>query len=202
MKMIKALLLAAFAVVAQGQAIDKADPMEAAVSHKATFKMTIHSSPPVQGEIVVGLFGKVVPKTVDNFFKICQGKTEVDGKKLTYDGSPFHRIIPNFMIQGGDITMGNGMGGKSIFGNKFADENFDLKHKVGVLSMANAGKDTNGSQFFITIVKTSWLDGRHVVFGRVLEGMEFVSKVEAQGTPNGTPQHKVTFDKCIGVEGR
>jgi peptidylprolyl isomerase len=164
------------------------------VSTKVFFDIESDGKP--MGRIVMGLFGDTVPKTVENFRSLCTGEagTGKSGKPLHYKGSTFHRIIPQFMIQGGDFTRGDGTGGESIYGEKFADENFKLKHVApGYLSMANAGPNTNGSQFFITTVTTSWLDGRHVVFGKILEGMDVVKKVEAIGSSSGAPSKTVTI---------
>ncbi|MFM7529690.1 MAG: peptidylprolyl isomerase [Nodosilinea sp.] len=161
------------------------------------FDITIGDAP--AGRIVMELDANLTPKTAENFRALCTGEAGLgnSGKPLHFKGSSFHRIIPDFMCQGGDFTQGNGTGGESIYGTKFADENFTLKHTgPGLLSMANAGPNTNGSQFFLTTVPTPWLDGKHVVFGRVVEGMEVVTLMEQVGSPSGRPAKAVMIADC------
>merc|ERR1711933_300154 len=157
------------------------------------------------GRIVMELRSDVVPKTAENFRCLCTGEkgTGKSGKPLHFKGSCFHRIIPRFMCQGGDFTAGNGTGGESIYGNKFNDE-FDngvIRHSQPLLlSMANAGANTNGSQFFITVAKTPHLDGKHVVFGKVVSGQDVVKNMEKAGSGTGTPSKKVKIEDCGEVK--
>lgn len=164
------------------------------MSTNVFFDITIDGD--AAGRIVFKLYDDVVPKTAQNFRELATGQ-----HGFGYEGSGFHRVIPQFMLQGGDFTRGDGTGGKSIYGEKFADENFKLKHdKPFLLSMANAGKNTNGSQFFITTVVTSWLDGKHVVFGEVVEGQDLVTKIESLGSQSGATRAKIVISKS-GVVG-
>ena len=154
------------------------------------FDVTIGGAP--AGRITIELFANQVPKTAENFRALCTGE-----KGFGYKGCSFHRVITEFMAQGGDFTNHNGTGGKSIYGEKFADENFNCRHlSRGDLSMANAGPNTNGSQFFLTFIPCSWLDGKHVVFGRCVNGLEVLDKLEAVGSGSGKTTKPCIIADC------
>jgi len=177
---------------------DLPPPGDETVTTRCYFDVSVNGKP--KGRIVFGLFGAHAPKTAENFRALCTGEkgaSSVSGKKLTYEGSCFHRIVKGFVCQGGDFTLQNGKGGESIYGETFDDETFGISHDAaGVLSMANRGPNTNSSQFFITTAPAPSLDGTHVVFGRVLEGMDVVAACEAVGSESGQPFGQVTITKC------
>ena len=196
--MLRFVLVAGLLLIAN-VSVGQESPAKAKVTSKVFFDVTIGNED--AGRIVIGLFGDDVPKTAENFRCLCTGEKGEgkSGKPLHFKGSTFHRVVQDFMLQGGDFTQGNGRGGESIYGAKFKDENFKFAHDgPGTLSMANAGKDTNGSQFFITVKATPSLNGRHVVFGRVLEGMDVVKAVEAQGsrTEEGRTKSVIKIKDC------
>jgi len=177
-------------------AIPKMDPKPVMpkITQKVYLDIEIQGGKPQK--IILGLFGELAPKTVENFRSLCacdRGNGKLSGKPLCFKGTTFHRIIPNFIIQGGDFTHGDGTGGESIYGGKFNDEAMDLKlNHRHLLTMANAGPNSNGSQFFINTIKASWLDGKHVVFGMVVEGRDVVNEIEMCGTNGGSPTTVVT----------
>lgn len=197
------LVLTSVLLAAQGLHIAprvRAEPPRmaaAAATTKCFFDISIDGKP--AGRMTFGLFGGVCPKTVENFRALCTGEkgVGVSGKPLHFRGSIFHRVIPQFMCQGGDFTDFVGTGGESIYGRTFEDENFDVRHtSPGMLSMANAGPDTNGSQFFITTVPCPFLDGKHTVFGEVEDGLDVLGAIEACGSKSGKPSSKVVIENC------
>uniref|UniRef100_A0A061RV08 Peptidyl-prolyl cis-trans isomerase n=1 Tax=Tetraselmis sp. GSL018 TaxID=582737 RepID=A0A061RV08_9CHLO len=186
-----ALVFGLVSTCSRAEALTQLSPAEVEVTRKVFLDVQYGDEP--LGRIVLGLFGTTVPKTAENFVGLVTGE-----KGFGYKGSSFHRVIQDFVIQGGDFERGNGTGGKSIYGRKFPDENFQVAHAKGVLSMANAGPNTNGSQFFITTAETPWLNGKHVVFGRVLEGYdEVVDKVQRLPVDrSGRPSKPVVIADC------
>jgi len=165
---------------------------------KVFFDITIDGKP--AGKIEMELFADTCPKTAENFLQLCVGTKNKAGTPIGYKGSAFHRVIPDFMCQGGDFTRGDGRGGESLYGARFDDETFEGKagkhFGPGCLSMANAGPNTNGSQFFLCTADTPHLDGRHVVFGQVVTGYDVVKKIEAVGSRSGQTSAKVVIADC------
>lgn len=183
---------------------DKDDNVVVPSANNPKVFMDLEQNGEAKGRVVFELYADVVPKTAENFKCLCTGEKglgKATGKPLHYKGSTFHRVIPDFMLQGGDFTNGNGTGGESIYGEKFDDENFQLAHTRGVLSMANAGPNTNGSQFFINMVDTPHLDGRHVVFGQIVEGYDILDDMEKKGmSPTGATMEKIFIADCGEIE--
>ncbi|EAN32334.1 Peptidyl-prolyl cis-trans isomerase B [Theileria parva strain Muguga] len=187
--LVKLLLVISCAVCRKPKPVEPSHP----VTHHVHLEVQTDEKAPET--LIVGLYGNLVPKTVNNFIALCEG-TKIEDKHYSYVDSAFHRVIPNFMVQGGDIVNRNGTGSISIYGGTFEDENFKAKHKKGVIAMANRGPNTNGSQFYITTVATSWLDGRHVVFGELLEGEYTLQAIEATGTDSGKPSAQTIIKSC------
>jgi peptidylprolyl isomerase len=149
--------------------------------------------------VVIELLADQVPRTAENFRMLCTGEKGVgrSGAKLHYKGCKFHRIIPHFLVQSGDFIANDGSQNESVYGPRFEDEKFSVRHdQPGIVSMANSGRNSNGGQFFITLVKAPWLDGRHVAFGRVIEGMDIIELIQAAGTSSGTPKQSIQIADC------
>ncbi|KAG2429099.1 hypothetical protein HYH02_014137 [Chlamydomonas schloesseri] len=188
------------------EALLESDRPDTSITSRVALDVSIGGEP--AGTVVCGLYGNTVPKTVDNFRALAtgeKGKSALSGVELSFKGSKFHRIIPGFMVQGGDFTHGDGTGGESIYGERFEDENFKLRHDTaGLLAMANAGPGTNGSQFYITLGPQPHLDGKHVVFGIVEAGMEVVRTMESEGNSSGSVARPVVIEGCkelpLGVD--